>query len=72
MIDPPRSGLSDEMIKTILNHGLKEIIYISCNPSTLAKNLNDLKSKYRIKQIQPFDLFTHTPLLETVVHLVKI
>ncbi len=72
VIDPPRSGLSDEMIKTILNQSIKEIVYISCNPSTLAKNLNDLKAKYKIKQIQPFDLFTHTPLLETVVHLERI
>lgn len=72
VIDPPRSGLSDEMIKTILNQSIREIVYISCNPSTLAKNLNDLKSKYRIRQIQPFDLFTHTPLLETVVHLERI
>lgn len=71
VIDPPRSGLSDEMIKAMLSHSFKEIVYISCNPSTLAKNLNELKSKYRIKQIQPFDLFTHTPLLETVVHLVR-
>lgn len=69
VIDPPRAGLSDEMIKTMLKLKIKEIVYISCNPSTLAKNLNDLKSSYRIKQIQPFDLFTHTPLLETVVHL---
>lgn len=69
VIDPPRAGLSDEMIKSILKHKIKEIVYISCNPSTLAKNLNDLKSNYRIKSIQPFDLFTHTPLLETVVHL---
>lgn len=60
------------MIKTILNQSIKDVGYISRNPSTLAKNLNDLKSKYKIKQIQPFDLFTHTPLLETVVHLERI
>ena len=72
VIDPPRSGLSDEMIKSMLKLKIKEIVYISCNPSTLAKNLNDLKSHYRVRSIQPFDLFTHTPLLETVVHLTLI
>jgi 23S rRNA (uracil1939-C5)-methyltransferase len=72
VIDPPRSGLSDEMIKSMLKLKVKEIVYISCNPSTLAKNLNELKSHYRIRSIQPFDLFTHTPLLETVVHLTLI
>jgi len=72
VIDPPRSGLSDSMIKAMKEHQFNEIVYISCNPSTLAKNLNDLKSQYRIKKIIPFDLFTHTPLLETVVHLERV
>lgn len=69
VIDPPRSGLSDAMLEAVLKHQIPEIIYVSCNPSTLAKNLATLKQKYRIISIQGFDLFTHTPLLETVVQL---
>ena len=46
VVDPPRSGLDDEILTTILKTGIRKIIYISCNPATLAKNLEVLSEKY--------------------------
>lgn len=72
VVDPPRSGLDDAMLKTLSELKIPKVIYVSCNPSTLAKNLGALKGTYRVKSLTPFDLFTHTPLLEAVVLLEKI
>jgi len=69
VVDPPRSGLDDAMIATILKSKVAKLIYVSCNPSTLAKNLKTLRESYIIEEITPFELFTHTPLVETVVSL---
>lgn len=66
IVDPPRSGLDEEMIKMIKSSRINQIVYISCNPSTLAKNLAEIKGQYQIKRILPFDMFTHTPHVETV------
>lgn len=71
VVDPPRSGLDASMIQVLLKNPAKKVVYVSCNPSTLAKNLNDLKKLYRIESIQPFDFFSQTALLETVVVLRK-
>ena len=46
-----------------------QIFYISCNPSTLAKNLSQLKNEYEVERIIPYDMFTHTPHIETIVIL---
>ena len=67
IVDPPRTGLSDEMKETILHSNIQTIVYVSCNPSTLAKDLNVLADKYAIDQVQPFDMFSQTPHVETVV-----
>lgn len=69
VVDPPRAGLDQAMVQAILKTDIPQLIYVSCNPSTLAKNLKELSVKYDIKSMTPFDLFTHTPLLETVVEL---
>ncbi len=69
VMDPPRSGLSSQMIETLLNSNIEHLIYVSCNPSTLAKNLAELKKKYTIVSLTPFDLFTQSPLLEVVADL---
>ena len=69
VVDPPRSGLSEGMVEAILKAKIKTLIYVSCNPSTLAKNLGVLQSHYAIQSITPYDMFTQTPLLEAVVHL---
>ena len=71
VVDPPRSGLDDLMLETMLRSRITKIIYVSCNPSTLAKNLAVLSERYEVRQIVPFDMFPHTANLETVVLLSK-
>ena len=66
IVDPPRTGLKEKMIRSILHSNVKTLIYISCNPSTLAKDLKDLSKKYYINSVQPFDLFSQTSHVETV------
>lgn len=72
IVDPPRAGLDEAMIENILRSRPKQIIYISCNPATLARNLNDLLDRYEIQRIIPFDMFSQTPHIETVVYLTRI
>lgn len=69
LVDPPRSGMDEKMIEAILKVKPKKIIYISCSPSTLGKNLNDLKHQYHPVTIIPFDLFPHTPHVESITVL---
>lgn len=69
IVDPPRNGLSDEFIKTVLKNKPEKIIYVSCSPQTLAKNLNNLKESYLIDEIKAFDMFPQTCNVETVVIL---
>lgn len=71
IVDPPRTGLDSKMKQCILHSNIKNIIYVSCNPSTLAKDLNELKS-YRIQSIQPFDMFSQTNHVETVVLMSRV
>lgn len=69
VVDPPRSGLDDAMLECILRSKIKNVIYVSCNPATLGKNLAVLCSRYNVDRIQPIDIFPHTPHVETVVLL---
>ena len=71
VVDPPRSGLDDVMKETILASKIKTVIYVSCNPATLAKDLKVLQKEYSILKIQPFDMFSQTPHVETAVLLQK-
>ena len=73
ILDPPRKGCTDEVLDEVLNHLHKnseksgKIIYVSCNPATLARDLKYLKSKgCTIESLQPFDMFCHTYHIETV------
>lgn len=69
IVDPPRTGLGEMFINEVLRSKIAQIIYVSCNPSTLAKDLYLLKDRYNIKSIDAFDMFSHTAHVETVVHL---
>lgn len=71
IVDPPRSGLDQKLIELLNLQEYEKIIYISCNPATLARDLNLLKQSYKIKTIQPVDLFPQTYHLECVVELIK-
>ncbi|NRD78134.1 23S rRNA (uracil(1939)-C(5))-methyltransferase RlmD [Bacillus sp. BRMEA1] len=69
VVDPPRTGLDRNLIQTILQVKPEKLIYVSCNPSTLAKDIQDLSSKYEVRYIQPVDMFPHTAHVECCVLL---
>jgi len=69
IIDPPRAGMHESVIQTILNCSPKRIVYVSCNPATQARDLALLKESYSITAIQPVDMFPHTHHVENVVQL---
>ena len=70
IVDPPRSGLHPKIIKELNNLAIKKIIYVSCNPQTLARDLRLLaEGGYVIEKIQPVDMVPHTFHIETVVKL---
>lgn len=66
LFDAPRSGLTPSTIETILKYEPQRIVYGSCNPSTLAKDLNLLLEKYTLKKIVPIDMFPYTSLVESI------
>lgn len=68
-VDPPRKGLDKKTISTLIDLEPKEIIYISCNPATLARDISALESKYELKKAQPFDMFPYTNHVEAVTSL---
>ncbi|MGX8852971.1 23S rRNA (uracil(1939)-C(5))-methyltransferase RlmD [Amedibacillus sp. YH-ame10] len=72
VVDPPRSGLDDAMLDCILKSKIKEIIYVSCNPATLGKNIAVLSSRYKVERVQPLDIFPHTQHVESVVRLIRL
>ena len=69
--DPPRAGMHEDVINTILFAEPQRIVYVSCNPATQARDLNMLDSKYRVVKVQPVDMFPHTHHVENVVLLVR-
>ena len=68
-IDPPRKGCDNIAIETLLKIKAKKIVYISCNPATLVRDLVKLKELYEIKEIQPVDMFPFTSHVECVAML---
>ena len=67
--DPPRAGMHDDVIKTILFARPQRIVYVSCNPATQARDLSLLDGAYAVKKVQPVDMFPHTHHVENVVLL---
>lgn len=70
--DPPRAGMHEDVVKVILNADPEKIVYVSCNPSTQARDLALMAHQYRIVKIQPVDMFPQTAHVENVVLLVRI
>lgn len=71
IVDPPRAGMHDDVIKVILNAAPRRIVYVSCNPSTQARDLSLLDSLYEVTAVQPVDMFPHTHHVENVVQLTR-
>lgn len=71
IVDPPRTGLDNKLLATILKYQPEKMVYVSCNVSTLARDLVKLAKVYDVKYIQSVDMFPHTARTEAVVKLVK-
>ena len=69
--DPPRAGMHPDVVKTILRAAPERIVYVSCNPATQARDLQELHTAYDVAEVQPVDMFPHTPHVENVVLLIK-
>lgn len=72
VVDPPRKGLGGDVVNKLCNLTPQKIVYISCSPATLSRDLKGLSNKYEILSITPFDMFPQTKHLETVVVLNKV
>jgi 23S rRNA (uracil1939-C5)-methyltransferase len=70
VVDPPRAGLSQKIVRRIIETGAKRVVYVSCNPTTLAPNARQLADAgYTLDQVRPVDMFPQTPHIECVAQL---
>lgn len=69
ILDPPRSGMHPKAAKAVAESGVERILYISCNPVTLAEDLKILTRHYDVTDVEAFDFFPHTDHIETLVQL---
>ncbi|MGA2585412.1 MAG: 23S rRNA (uracil(1939)-C(5))-methyltransferase RlmD [Candidatus Aminicenantales bacterium] len=69
IFDPPRKGLGPEIVQALLDHPTETMIYLSCNPTTQARDLKDLGPAYEIKAFRAYDFFPQTPHIETLAVL---
>jgi 23S rRNA (uracil1939-C5)-methyltransferase len=72
VIDPPRAGMHKNVTKVVLKLAPRRIVYLSCNPTTLARDLALLKEGYRVAEIQPLDMFPQTYHIESVARLERV
>jgi 23S rRNA (uracil1939-C5)-methyltransferase len=73
VVDPPRSGLSQKIVRRIIEAAPKRIVYISCNPTTLAPNAAQLaEAGYALRRVRPVDMFPQTPHIECVAVLDRV
>ena len=71
IVDPPRAGMHQDVVDTIMRAEPAAIVYVSCNPATQARDLALMDSKYGVEAVQPVDMFPHTQHVENVVRLVR-
>jgi 23S rRNA (uracil1939-C5)-methyltransferase len=69
IIDPPRAGMHKDVLAETMALGPHRIVYVSCNPTTLARDLETMVEDYRLDEIQPVDMFPHTFHIEAVAKL---
>jgi 23S rRNA (uracil1939-C5)-methyltransferase len=72
VVDPPRAGLSQKVVRRVIEASPSRIVYVSCNPTTLAPNAAQLvEAGYRLQRVRPVDMFPQTPHIECVAELVR-
>ena len=70
VVDPPRAGLSKKVVRRVIECGAQRIVYVSCNPTTLAPNAAQLaEAGYTLRRVRPVDMFPQTPHVECVALL---
>ncbi len=69
VIDPPRAGMHPDVVQRVLAMQPHRIVYVSCNPATMARDIGMIKDRYRILEVQPVDMFPHTYHIEAVARL---
>jgi 23S rRNA (uracil1939-C5)-methyltransferase len=69
VVDPPRPGLTSEVVKKIMDNPSDSIVYVSCNPATLARDLRKLKEKYDLQSVHQIDFFPNTFHIESISFL---
>src|SRR5439155_24040479 len=70
VLDPPRAGLSQKVVRRVLEVGAERIVYVSCNPTTLAPNARQLADAgYDLRSVRPVDMFPQTPHIECIALL---
>lgn len=69
--DPPRAGMHEDVVKIIIKSDPSRIVYISCNPATQARDIQQLSEKYEVVSVQPVDMFPHTHHVENIVLLIR-
>ena len=72
VIDPPRAGMHKDVVQEVLSMAPERIVYVSCNPATMARDFLALKERYRMEAVQSVDMFPHTFHIEAVAKLKKI
>jgi len=71
IIDPPRAGMHKDIVKQVLQMGVERVVYVSCNPATMARDLGMMQELYQLIEVQPVDMFPHTYHIEAVAKLQK-
>jgi 23S rRNA (uracil1939-C5)-methyltransferase len=69
ILDPPRAGLHKDVVPQLLDMAPRRIVYVSCNPTTLARDLALMAEAYEVAEVQPVDMFPHTYHIESVARL---
>ncbi len=71
VIDPPRAGMHKDVLARVMELGTERIVYISCNPATMARDVGQMIQDYEVVEIQPVDMFPHTYHIEAIAKLVR-
>jgi 23S rRNA (uracil1939-C5)-methyltransferase len=71
IIDPPRTGMHKDVVRQVAEMGVGRLVYVSCNPATMARDIGMMRDFYNLVEVQPVDMFPHTYHIEAVARLTK-